>query len=167
GVESRTYDELRRFKVYLTKLFENPYWEDNPKHLLNLNYQCNQKNVTNTSIAESSERDKLLISFSHLEFQEDELEIQKEGENQALKIYNLTMGGRYLEACWAQGKISIEEYCKQKYNDVSKLNFDFIDNRQGFNLLHSKEDIELFVSGFQKFNSLSWQQISVDDGLDY
>src|SRR5690606_42085621 len=51
GVESRTYDELRRFKVYLTKLFENPYWEDNPKHLLNLNYQCNQKNVTNTSIA--------------------------------------------------------------------------------------------------------------------
>ena len=165
GNSSRMFDELRKFKVYLSKVFEDPYWEEAPKHSTDEDYSYQNNDIKGMSLAESCERDLMVISFMHNDFLHNQLVVNK--NNTPINIENLTKGGDYFEACWRLKKSTIEEYCCNKYNDKSKLNFSFIDEREGFNLLKSNEDIELFKSGFEKFNKLTWQQVGVDDGLDY
>lgn len=87
GAESRTHDELRKFKVYLNHFFEDPYWEDSPKHNPDIEYLHNGTNVSGTSIAEACERDKVIISFTHPDFLNTTLDISK--ENEIIPIDNL------------------------------------------------------------------------------
>jgi len=165
GAASRTFDEIRRFKVYLFNLFEDPYWEESPKHSFDNNYIYQDSDIRGTSLAESCERDLMVLSFLHVDFTTNQLIVTKNVNN--IEVENLLDKGDYFEACWNLNKTTLEEYCHNKYNDKSKLNFTLIDDRHGFNLLESNDDIEIFKGGFKKFEELTWQQIGVDDGLDY
>jgi hypothetical protein len=77
GSYSRTNDEIRRSKTQLAALMDNPYWEDNRKHNTPDTYQHNAKNVFDTSLAESCERDKVLMSFVSDRFNSTLLIIEK------------------------------------------------------------------------------------------
>ncbi len=163
GTVSRKYDEIRRAKTLLVKLFENPYWEHDQKHSVESTYQYKQTDIGGSSLAESCERDKVVLSFKHVDYVDRLLPISKDHE--VLHIDNLFDKGHYLELCWQRKIIIFEEYCILKFKD-SKLNFSQIDLKEGFKII-STTDQHLFFKAFRKFSELPWQQISVDDGLDY
>ena len=48
----------------------------------------------------------------------------------------------------------------------SKLNFDYIDSRNGLNLIN-KENMNSFLNSFQDFERMTWQQIITSDAFDY
>lgn len=75
---SRTIDEIKRYKIFFSKFFQNPYWEDNPYQSKEVIYLHNQQNVSGTSIAEASERDQVLLSFNNGGFNNNSLEVTKE-----------------------------------------------------------------------------------------
>lgn len=164
GQTSRLYDEIRKFKSLLAALFENPYWEDSRKHSTCCTYIYNNNDVCNYSIAESCERDKVVISFIHPDFSETYLSIVKDNKTE-IKIDNFFNKGHYIEIAWKKEVINCQEYCLRKFTG-GKLDFSKIDEKESFALL-KKEDENLFIDGFRKFTELSWQQIDVDKALDY
>jgi len=80
GSISRQYDEIRKFKSQLSRLFCNPYWEDNQKHSANCVYLYNNENVCGYSIAEACERDRIVISFTPSAFSATQLPVVKGGK---------------------------------------------------------------------------------------
>jgi hypothetical protein len=160
---SRQYDEIRRFKSQLAGLFENPYWEDTQKHSPDCSYFYKDKNVCGCSLAEACERDKIVVSFNHPDFSIRNLSVRK--ENEEINLDNLFAKGHYTEIARQRGAIPFEEYCRKTFAGM-KLDFSQIDGKEGFDLL-KQEDEKLFFDGFRKFTELSWQQIEVDNGLDY
>jgi len=160
---SRQYDEIRKFKSQLEKLFIKPYWEDNPKHSANKIYLYNGNNICGSSLAEASERDKIIASFCHNDFQLEQLSVYK--DNTETKIDNLLEQGQYIKISYQQNHISFYSYCEKIFSK-SKLNFSEINSKEGFSLI-KKEEEPLFFDCFRKFKELSWQQIITDDALDY
>jgi len=163
GNISRQYDEIRKFKSQLAKLFDNPYWEDNPKYSANCIYLYNGNNVCNSSLAEACERDKIIVSFYHNDFKTIQLSVFK--NKYKIEIDNLFEQGHFAQIAYQRNLMSFEIYCSKIFSN-SKLNFSKIDSKKGFSLIR-KEEESLFYDGFRKFTSLSWQQIFVDDALDY
>ncbi|MDR1160803.1 MAG: hypothetical protein LBK45_00535 [Tannerellaceae bacterium] len=163
GPASRLYDEIRKFKSLLVALFENPYWEDSRQHAADCSYICHGNNVCNYSIAEACERDKVIISFVHPDFSMTQLSIIK--NDTEIKVDNFFDKGHYTEIAWKREVLNCREYCMRKFAG-GKLDFSKIDEKESFSLL-KKEDERLFIDGFRKFTALSWQQIGVDDALDY
>lgn len=84
---SRTIDEIRRYKLFFNKFFQNPYWEDSPNHSLEDIYTYNKQNVTGTSIAEAYVRDQVLLSFNNGGFDIKSLEVTK--EDNPINVINL------------------------------------------------------------------------------
>lgn len=77
GSFSRTNDEIRKSKSQLAALMDNPYWENDRKHNAPDTYQYNAVNVFDTSLAESCERDKVVISFTSAPFSSTLLIVEK------------------------------------------------------------------------------------------
>lgn len=161
---TRSRDEVRRFKLLLSKIFAEPYWEDAPKHSRTDLYMMGSTPVSGTSLAEACERDKLILSFVHEEFCSGNIEVLK---NKVTSIFLVSFSQReeYIEMLRVRGIISFQTYVNFVYQD-SKLNFSSIDGHNGFNLI-AEEDETLFLDAFRKFNQLSWAEIYQSDGLDY
>lgn len=77
GSYSRTNDEIRRAKSQLASLIDNPYWEDNRKHNHPDIYKFNSNDIFNSSIAESCERDRIIMSFKCDLFDHNTFEVYK------------------------------------------------------------------------------------------
>jgi hypothetical protein len=163
GNASRQYDEIRKLKSQLVRLFDNPFWENNPKHSANNVYLYNDKNVCGFSLAEACERDGIVISFQHNDFMSTQLSVFKDGHE--IKLDNLLKQGQLIEISYQRNRISFYLYCEKMFSN-SKLNFSKIDSREGFTLIKTEEE-SLFFGGFKKFSELSWTQILVDDALEY
>ena len=163
GDISRQFDEIRKFKLQLTRLFDNPYWEDSPKQIAKSVYSFQGNNVCGSSLAEACERDRMITSFLHNDFHFTQLSINRDGN--AIKIDNLFEKGHYTQIAYQRNYISFDVYCKKTFSG-SKLNFTEINSKEGFSLI-KKEDEALFFDGFKKFTELSWQQIFINDALDY
>lgn len=101
GSISRQYDEIRKFKIRISHLFDNPYWEDNRRHSSTCKYLYNGKNVCEQSIAEACERDKIIISFIHPDFSLTELPIIKESEK--IVLDNLVNQSHYFSIAKKRG----------------------------------------------------------------
>lgn len=162
---ARISDATRKAKSILTGFVLNePYWEDSQKHSLDSSYVLNNKNVVTSSLAEACERDRVIISFKSDKFNTNAIEINKDDSEQ-ITLNNLFDKGHCNELNRKNNYINIDEYCVTRFKG-DKLDFSQIDNKLGFALL-KREDEELFIDAFRKFSELSWQQISVDDALDY
>ena len=77
GSYSRTNDEIRKSKTQLAALMDNPYWEDNRRHNAPDIYLHNAISVFDTSLAESCERDKVVLSFTSTQFSSTSLIVEK------------------------------------------------------------------------------------------
>jgi len=163
GNISRQYDEIRKFKSQLTRLFDNPYWEDNPKHSTNNVYVYNGIKVSGFSLAEACERDRMVVSFSHNDFRFTQLNVYK--NESKIELDNLFEQRHFTQVAYQRNCIPFDVYCDKIFSN-SKLNFSKLNLKEGFSLVR-KEDEPLFFDGFRKFVELSWQQIFVDDALDY
>ena len=76
---------LTKLRVNLLKLTSNPpYWEEDRRHHCEDNsYLYGGKDVCDSGLAESVERDRNILSFTHNDFQDTRLIIQKN----ACKLY--------------------------------------------------------------------------------
>jgi len=164
GKVSRQYDEIRKFKSQLTRLLlENPYWEAMPKHSAGCVYLHDENNVCGSSLAEACERDKIIISFCHTDFQQVKISVFKDGYE--IVLDNLFQQKHFPQVIYQRNLISFDKYCCQMFSGT-RLDFTQIHPSEGFSVIR-KEEESLFFDGFRKFSELTWQQISEDGALDY
>lgn len=166
---AKVNDSMRRMKSQLAKLQNEPFWDEDVQHDVNKVYLLirqgfDDTDVTYTSVAEARARRACLISFAKSEYLSDEFDVRIKEDNTIDSVPNVWKENQLGEVLLRSGNISFECYCNG--NRFRKLNFDRLDAKNGFNLISSK-NISLFKSTFGKFESLSWQQIATDDGLDY
>lgn len=167
GRMSRLNDRIRKMKGLLASLMSEPFWDDAPKQNTLLHYYallCGEKtDVTSTSIAEAQARKACLVSFIPSDFQETPINVQIEDEAKEYDVYNIWQGEQVREVLLKEGIIGFKEYFCGKY---SKLDFSCISDVAGFNLIDNT-DFSLFKDTFRMFDSLTWQQILVHDGLSF
>lgn len=166
---TKVCDSMRRMKSQLAKLQNEPFWDEDVQHdvtkvYLLLREEMDDTYVTLTSVAEALARKACLISFTKSTFLSDELCVKIQEEDTKSNVPNVWKENQLGDVLFKYGGISFESYCKG--NKFNKLNFDRLDARNGFGLI-SNENRSLFKASFEKFESLSWQQIATDDGLDY
>lgn len=162
---SRISDVTRRLKSLLSSfILDEPYWEANPKHTTNDFYLFEENVITGYSLAEACERDRVIISFQLGNFDKAKIHIHK-NKSEEIILDNLFSKGHCNELNWERNNICVEDYCLNRFKG-DKLNFSQIDKKLSFDLL-KKEDESVFIDAFRKFTELSWQQINVDDALDY
>ena len=104
-------DRAKRMKRFLAKLAQNPpFWNEIQKHdCTNDSYMFNGTDICNSSLAESCERDKTVLSFLHNDFLDDNLSIQKNMLN--IDIYNIISRNNFLEHLLLIGEIEAFVYC--------------------------------------------------------
>ncbi len=167
---AKVCDSIRRMKSQLAKLQNEPYWDDDVQHdvtkvYLLLREKTEGTNVTLTSVAEAMARKACLISFSKSDFLSKQLCVKIQNEDTTPhKVPNIWEENQLGDVLLNYGDLSFKSYCKSR--KFCKLSFDRLGAKNGFDLL-SKENMNLFKSSFEKFESLSWQEIATDDGLDY
>lgn len=162
---SREYDVIRKFKSLLFQyLFDDPFWETDQKHILNDSYSFEGREVAGYSLAEACERDRAIISFHSEDFDKAKIHIRK-NKSEEIILDNLLNKGHCNELHWERNNICVKDYCVNRFKG-DKLDFSQINKKLSFDLL-KREDESLFIDGFRKFTELSWQQIGVDDALDY
>lgn len=162
----RTSSEIRVFKVLLQKLmYEEPFWTSSPKHSSNDKYIClNVDSPNGHSLAEACERDRVIVSFQHPSFQNEIVEVIKNGV--PITLINIISPITLVVFLW-ESRIIINPavYCHYKYGG-SKLSFDLLEEEYGFDILEPDE-IKAFLSSFETFTELSWDDIGRSDGLQY
>lgn len=158
-------DKARRMKRFLAKLAQNPpFWNETQKHSCSRdNYTYNGNDICNTSLAESCERDKVVLSFSHVSFRDTSINIKK--NNTDTSIYNLIEKDDFLEYLLSTTQIEPLDYCKLKFKN-SNLNFSYLDDKYGFNILN-RTQIKEFLDCFVKFSLLEWSSINRDGGFQH
>jgi len=159
-----TSDEVRRLKSAIADLEKEPFWDTDSKQDPNSTYLLNGADVSGSSPAEACERDKVVVSFISSVASLDPLNIILNEIN--VPLLNLTKSGKLTEFLWANKKqISFETYLKARFSG-GKLDFSRVDEKMGFSGIQSTEQ-SLFVDTFRKFETLTWDQIHTDKGLDY
>ena len=159
-------NELTKLKSDLAKLNTNPpFWETDKIHSSSDNYLFNDKNVTDTSLAESMERDKLIISFNNENFtSKDLVVIKNENPDNICNFINLKTFSLYL---FQNNFINEFTFCNYFYKNT-KLDFSILnDEKRGFNTLLTNDEKKLFLNQFELFNNNSWNDILRSDGLEY
>ena len=81
GSYSRTNDEIRKSKRQLAALLGDPYWEDDRKHNAPDTYLYNAVSVFGCSLAESCEREKVVMSFISSKFDSTMLFVTKNSDS--------------------------------------------------------------------------------------
>ena len=158
-------DKAKRMKRFLAKLAQNPpFWNETQRHNSYDKYFYNSVSVSNTSLAESCERDRIIISFTHNQFLNTHLIVQKNSFN--ISIINLTQRDIFLEYLLENSKIKPLEYCNFKYKN-SNLNFSNLEEGHGFDLLETSQQINEFLTSIESFSKMSWLEIVNSDGLQY
>lgn len=156
-------DEVRRFKSLLANILSNPpFWNDTQKHSDSDSFSFNSKSVINTSLAEAVERDKIIISFNHKEFEEEVIQISKNADN--IDLTNILNKHFFLNFLYKIKKINFENYCKN-FN-YTNLDFTYVDAKFSFNLLDSNQENE-FYNTFEMFSKMTWDEIIQSPGLEY
>jgi hypothetical protein len=154
GSLSRTYDELRRFKIHIAKFFDEPYWEKSQRHDASLEYSFQAKAVSNTSLAEACERDRIIISFIHEDFKNSPISVSRSTED--IAIDNLFEDGHYTTVLHARGlltvfslknrtqftRTSLFRQGKPVYRELATGNYWYLDNlhKNHFEVFDANED---------------------------
>ncbi len=160
---------IRKIKSLLLKLARNPpYWNDSRRHNCDSDtYSFNGNNICDTSLAEASQRDKIILSFEHVDYINQELTIKKNDVNQA--IFNIVKKDTFLEKLYQDKLISALKFCCFKFKK-SNINFETLEKKFGFSGLN-QEQTRNFISSFDVFTSMTWCDIdkssSKKNGLNY
>lgn len=154
GSVSRTYDELRKFKIHLSRVFDKPYWEDDQKHDVNSKYFLAGISVSGTSLAEACERHKVIISFTHESFLNTQISVDCNGK--LVTIDNLFEEGQYTTLLHTRGLLAVfslnnrtlftrTNLCRQGkpvFQEIATGNYWYLDNmhRDHYEVFNANED---------------------------
>jgi len=164
GNISREYDQIRKFKRKLAMLIEEPYWENDKKQSDDDTYLFDNVKINDSSLAESCERDRVVVSFLHSKFKILKIPVLKNQDE--VEVDNLYNRFHFLELRQSRNELTFEDYARQKFKGT-KLNFSLIDDNFGFALLNTTAEENAFLSSFEKFVKMSWDDILKDDGFEY
>lgn len=158
----RISDVVRKYKTTIDKISTEPYWETNKLHNSQLVYSWNDNLVTDTSIAESFERNSFLLSFKPSKFEIDKLFVQKEYTEirEILNVYEFKSALKYL---YDYNHITFYDFCKNFYKNT-KLSFEHINKAKSFDLISDKNDENEFLNSFNMFSGLPWSDIIAQGG---
>lgn len=163
---SRTSSEIRVFKAFLQKLmYDEPFWTTSPKHSTTDSFVCpNIEHTHSHSMAEACERDKIIMSFEHLNFQNETIELFK---NQvSVILINIVNPVTLTNLLWELNLISNPElYCRFRF-DGTNISFSLLEEEYGFKIL-DQDEIKTFFSSFVAFSQMTWEAISRSDGLQF
>ena len=121
GEVSRIHEGIRRYKVQLMTLMDNPYWNGVSRQSPNDHYVDTEgRSLDGTSIAECEARNGILVSFAPPYYSEEKIAIRKNGEEAVVR--NVWQEGQYLEVTYQKAFISFKEYVEQKF-EGEKLDF--------------------------------------------
>jgi hypothetical protein len=110
-VSQRSF-ETERIKLLFKNLSE-PYWETSQKHNAADIFEYNENNIVGTSLAETCERDKIVISFAHFDFSSVKLRVLK--NQQVMIIDNLFDKWHYSDVAYQRGQMTKCEYFDRKF----------------------------------------------------
>ena len=158
----RISDYIRKYKTTLDKIQNEPFWEDDRKHDSQTFYLWNGEIVTDSSIAESFEREASLLSFSPSIFEINSLEISKE-ETLKRQIPNFFHLKSILNYFYESQNLSFYQFCKSYYKN-SKLSFEFVNKTESFELISDENDEKQFLHSFNLFCEMSWHDIISQGG---
>lgn len=162
----RIYDSLKKFKSQLANLVNRgPFWDEAFQQSYDTSYfriNGNAVNVAGSSVAEAFVREDCLVSFRKSDYEVDSVHITDGNEEKS--ISNFYRERQVLDFLLESDQLPYKLYIENAFN--RKLNFNEISHREGLNLI-TKDNFNLFESAFSKFETLTWNQIRVDDGLDY
>ena len=156
-------DEMSRLKSAIMKLTQTPFWENSTKQDANTTYTWKNEDIWGSSLAESIERDKVVISFLNSKFKHKNIEVFK--GDKSIQIENLCNKGDLTELLWEKNEIVFSEYVINHFQG-GKLNFSKMIDLENFQKIEVK-DQKLFLDTFRKFEELPWNQIIRDQGLCY
>jgi len=161
----RTTNELRKFKSFLHKLMTDPpFWQENQQHDSMNVYTCDYTSETHGySLAEACERDKMVLSFKNQKFDNVSLYVRKNGEK--ISIINLTDTIFFAEYLKENKLLDINRYCEYRFIDTN-ISFSKLDPHYGFDILE-EEEINIFISSFIRFSEMTWDEITLSDGLEF
>ena len=90
GDESRINDGIRRYKIQLVSLLNEPYWNADSRQNVADHYTTQQGTLLNgSSVAEAESRDGILASFPHPDYSDTEVSICKNDNFVILQIVNI------------------------------------------------------------------------------
>lgn len=162
----RIYDSLKKFKSQLADLIlGGTFWDETFQQSIDTKYfriNDNLVSVAGSSVAEAFVREDCLVSFRKSDYEADSVYVTDEKEERA--IPNFYRERQVLDFLLECGQLPYKLYIKNAFN--RRLNFNEISPREGLNLI-TRDNFHLFESAFHKFETLAWDQIRVDDGLDY
>jgi hypothetical protein len=160
----RKSDELLRLKLAISKLEKEPFWDNNSLQSYDVSYSLsNNFDVAGSSIAEACHRDKAIISFLLSPVSANPLFVFK--DDSRITLCNFIKFGELTERLWQRREISFSQYLQSLFSK-SKLNFSKVDLKYGFDTIQSNEQTA-FIGTFKKFQTMSWDDIYKDIGLDY
>ncbi|WP_341279439.1 hypothetical protein [Paenibacillus sp. FSL H8-0537] len=163
----KTSNEIRVFKRLLQKLMsDDPFWTYAPKHSKADSYYFEYLMglTSGNALAEACERDKVILSFEHEHFKMDTVEVLKNGT--PVVLINVTNPIILSNLLWENKLIvNARDYCVYRY-DETNLSFQMLEQEHGFEQLEL-EEIKAFLSSFDSFIQLSWDDILIHDGLQY
>jgi len=162
----RGKDEIRRIKIFLSRIFDPPYWEENQKHKKDTQYKyLGYEDIYGTSLAEANERDRVVVSFRHIDFLIHELEIEVNGEPAI--IYNFLSKKAFVDYLYRKTKLIDElKFCHYKYENTI-LSFEKFEAKFGFVELQKKE-IDVVIEAFDRIiDRNNWNEIYTDPSLNF
>lgn len=159
-------DRAKRMKRFLAKLAQHPpFWNEIQKHnCINDSYGFKGRDVCSTSLAESCERDKILLSFRHVEFLDTKIEVEKNSDK--VELYNLICRDNFLDYLLKSSTIEAKIYSQERFKK-SNLDFSKLEDKDGFGLLETVQQVDEFIDAFLEFSTMSWKNIISSDGLQY
>ena len=119
GNISREYDQIRKFKRKLAMLIEEPYWENDKKQSDDDTYLFDNVKINDSSLAESCERDRVVVSFLHSKFKTLKIPVLKNQDE--VEVDNLYNRFHFLELRQSRNELTFEDYVRQKFKGT-KLN---------------------------------------------
>jgi hypothetical protein len=86
GPLSRSADEIRRLKISIANLQNDPYWDDDSRQPQDTSYIFNGQSIVGTSPAEACERERIILSFLSSAFSVNPFCVIR--NNLPIKLYN-------------------------------------------------------------------------------
>lgn len=158
-------DELMRLQYSLDKeIYNDPYWDDNPKHNLAEQFLWEGEDVTATALAEAAVKGASLLSFRSEAFIDTTLKI--EDCNKCYAVKSVHTPGYLSREYVKELSISRKEILLSRYRGT-RIDCEALEDKYGADILE-KNEFELLISTLDKFvNHSSWEDIDKDDGLEY
>lgn len=158
-------DVLMRLQQSLDKeIYNDPYWDDNPKHNLAEQFLWRGEDVTATALAEAAVKEASLLSFRSEEFIDKILKIADSSKCYDVKSVH-TPG--YLSREYVKElNLSRKDILLSRYQGT-RIDCELLEEKYGADILE-KNEFELLKSTLDKFvGHNSWSDIESDDGLEY